>query len=469
MIPILFAMLLLPLAGVLVALIARRWASGIAIGVSLLELIIFLLAAWQFANGGKIVESYTFIPAINVNFELILNNITFVFTLLSVAIFLAVSIASNFFVSEERTGYNLLLMLAEAGVLGLFLSGNLFILYLFWDFSIVALFFMLFHFGGYDRRYASLKFIIYSIFSSSLLLIGIMLIYFYLPSHSFEIAQLMSTGYMIPKNAQLLILVLLLFAFMIKMPVFPFHSWAPDAYSEAPPGGAMLLAGVLSKFGIYGLIILFVSLPLAKEYALYIAILFVLSSVYGAATALGQKNLKRMLSYLSISEIGIIGFTIATMNTLGMSGALFGSLSHALIISLLFLLAFVIEKLFGTSIISRLGALIKRDKLVSYLFLFGIFAAIGLPLTSGFVTDLLIFLGGAKSFGILILVPATAIIINASYLFWTYKKIFLAGSEAEMFDLLDKNAKASMILLVLLIIFIGVFPPIILNSIGAAI
>jgi len=235
-------------------------------------------------------------------------------------------------------------MLAESGALGMFLSGNLIILYLFWELSIIALFFMLFHFGGYDRRYASIKFIIYSLLSSSLLLIGIIMAYIFLPMHSFEISQLMSGGYLIPKPFQIAIFILLMFAFIIKMPAFPLHSWAPDAYSESTPEGAMLLAGVLYKIWRIWHDPFIISMPIAKEYSFYVAILFAFSSIYASAIALVQKNLKRMLSYLSISEIGIIGFAITTSNIIGLNGALFGSLSHALIISLLFLLTFSIRE-----------------------------------------------------------------------------------------------------------------------------
>ncbi|MGC8662167.1 MAG: complex I subunit 4 family protein [Candidatus Micrarchaeia archaeon] len=460
-------MLLIPLAGIALVIMTRRWGSEIAIIVAALEFIFFLIASVAFIHIGNVNESYVLMPAINVNLDLGMNNISFIFMFLTVVVFLAASIASRFFVEEERLGYNLLIMLGEAGSIGLFLSGNLFVLYLFWDLSIIVMFFMLFHFGSYDRRYASIKFIIYSIFSSSLLLIGIILIYFNLPTHSFSINQLLNMGYLIPKNTQILIFALLLTAFMVKMPVFPFHSWAPDAYSESNSGGAILLSGVLSKFGVYGLIILFISLPIAKEYSIYVGILFALSSIYGAATAMSQKNLKRMLSYLSISEIGILGFAVATMNVLGMSAALFGSLSHALVISLLFLIVFGIEKVFGTPTIDRLGGITKESWFIGYLFLFGILATIGLPLTSGFISDLLMFLGGVKSFGIIIMLPAIALIINAAYLFWTYERVFLIGNEAERYDILDNSVIASFVLLAAFIIVIGIFPQIVLNGIGA--
>jgi len=187
MIPTLLIMVLLPLAGLLGIVGSRKGICKIALSIAVLELLLFIYAAYTLSHSGPFNESYPFIPKLGINFEFSLNNLNFVFVFLSVIIFTAASATSVFFTKEEHIGYYSLFMLVESGVLGMFLSGNLVILYLFWDLSIIALFFMLFHFGGYDRRYASIKFIIYSLLSSSLLLIGIIMTYFYLPMHSFEI------------------------------------------------------------------------------------------------------------------------------------------------------------------------------------------------------------------------------------------------------------------------------------------
>ena len=465
MIPILLIMLLLPFAGILLAGIIDKWANYIASLIGLLEIVLFIYAAHIYMSSGPFSESFYFIPGV-ANFELIVNNLNIVFLFLTTIVFFASYLSNGFFIKEERSSYNMLNMLAQSTVLGMFLSGNLLILYLFWDVSIILFFFILFHFGGLDRRYASIKFALYSLFSGSLLLIGIIMIYFYLPMHSFEISYLMSHGYQIPINLQLAIFILLMISFLIKIPSFPLHSWAPDAYSEATPGGAMLLAGVVSKFGIYGMLILFLSLPIARSYSFEVASIFAISALYGSIVALSQKNIKRMLAYLSISEMGIIGFAVSTFNVIGISGAIFGSLSHALIISLLFMLVFLIEKVFGTSMLNRLNNVIVQYPLIGYSFLFGILATIGLPLTTGFITDLLVLIGGDKSFGLLILLPAAAIILNAAYLLWTYERSFLVGENMEIYDFVDENAKAAIALLALFIVIIGVMPSILLNMVG---
>ncbi len=406
---------------------------------------------------------------LGINFGFALTNITFVFAMLTAIVFLAAAIANIVFIKEEKLGYNSLFMLAESAVLGIFLSENLFLLYLFWDTAIIIFFFMLFHFGGYDRRYAAVKFVLYSIFSSAMLLIGIMMIYFYMPVHTFNISQVISSAGLIPHTEQLEVLIVLMLAFMVKLPVFPFHSWAPDAYSEAPAGSAMLLSGVLSKFGAYGMLLLFISLPIAKTYSIYFAELFAFSAIYAAFVAMNQKELRRMLSYLSISEMGIIAFGISSLNSVGIAGALVGIFGHALIIALLFLLAFSIEKAFGTSILARLKGLLNGSKLIGYVFIFGVLATLGLPLTSGFISDLLILLGSAKSFGLIILLPLFAILINGAYLFWVYERVFTAKEEPRIYEKQNGYIYAAMALLLVFIIIIGILPSIILNNLGAII
>ncbi|MGC9010979.1 MAG: complex I subunit 4 family protein [Candidatus Micrarchaeia archaeon] len=468
MIPILLFMLLLPFAGILGVIISKKGGSAAPIAVAVIELLLFFYVARTFLSSGPFGESYQFLPNI-ANFDLYVGSLNIAFVFLTSIVFLAASMASAFFMKEEKIGHGALMMLAECSVLGMFLSGNLLVLYLFWDLAIVSFFFMLFHFGGFDRRYASVKFIIYSLLSSSLLLIGIIMIYFYMPSHTLSISQLVKYGYTMPRQFQTIVFILLMLAFIIKMPVFPLHSWAIDAYPESPPGGAMLLSGVLSKFGVYGMLILFISLPVARNYSLVVALLLAFSALYGAATAMVQKDIKRMLSYLSISEVAIVGFAIATFTIAGIDGAIFGSVSHALIISLLFLLAFSVEKVFGTTLIGRLSGILSQYRLIGYGFLFGIFASIGLPLTTGFITDLLVFVGGVESFGLLILALALAIAVNASYLFWMYERAFLTGKNANMFALLDKDAEASIFMLIAFIVLIGAFPSIVLNMVGALI
>lgn len=468
MIPILLLLIIVPILGSAASLfIGNRHSNFLGAAVALVELIIGLVALHYFLSGALLAESYFYIPILNIDFGLGMNGVSLILMLLTVIVFAAAAMANIYFMKENAKGYNSLFLLVEATALGLFLSANLFFFYVFWDISIVALFFILFRFGGYDRRYAAFKFIIYSLISSSLLLIAILTIYVYTPGHSFDIAYVAAAASSIPRNVQIAILVLLMLSFMIKVPVFPFHSWIPDAYAEAPPSGSMLLSGILSKFGAYGILLMFALLPVAREFSMYIAALFIFSVLYASFVALAQKELKRMFAYLSMVEMGIIVFGIATANSLGSGGALFGMLSHAMIISLLFALAFLIEKVFGTTTIANLKGIANNSRVIAYAFLFGVLAAVGLPLTTGFITEFLIFLGGVKSFGLIGILPLVGVFINGAYLFWVFERSFVStGSAMRALGGIGRSAYASLAVLISFVILFGIFPHLLLSAIG---
>ncbi len=468
MMPLLLIILVLPLIGA-AAVLARKEESAnlISASTALVELALVVVAFAYFASGSSLSISLSYIKSLGISFGLNLTSITFVLVLLTAIVFFAAALANFYFVKEERKGYNALLLLAETGMVGVFLSTNLFVLYLFWDLSIVVSFFLIFHFGGYDRRYAGIKFIIYSILSSSLFLIGIILLYAYLPGHSFNIAAIEAGAAAIPSSIQLLVFALFVVAFMIKIPVFPFHSWMPDAYSEAPASGSMVIAGVLSKFGAYGLLLTFVLVPIAHTYGIYVAEVVAFSTAYAALVAVAQKEMKRMVSYLSMVEMGFIAFAITAFSNVAFAGALYGMLGHALTISLLFLIVFAIERAFGTSVIGRLKGVINSSRLAVYLILFGILAAIGLPLTTGFISDLLIFFGAVGSYGLFGLLPLFAVIINGAYLFWLIERSFTTTSnEPRIINSLNRAFYAAFILLASAIVLFGIIPSLILNYVG---
>lgn len=468
MIPILFLLLAVPAIGAIASLlIGNRHANSFGAAIAVINLVIGLIALHYFVSGVQLGESYFYIPLLNIDFGLSMTGASLFLVLLTVIVFAAAAISNIYFMKEKTGGYNALFLFVEATALGLFMSANLFFFYIFWDLSIVALFFILFRFGGYDRRYAAVKFIIYSIVSSSLLLIAILMLYVYTPGHSFSISYISTVASSIPRNAQLGILALLMLAFMIKVPVFPFHSWIPDAYSEAPPSGAMLLSGILSKFGAYGILLMFALLPVAREYSAYIAAFFIFSVLYAAFVALAQKELKRMLAYLSMAEMGIIVFGIATLNALGTEGALFGMLSHALIISILFALVFIIERIFGTTTIANIRGIANSNRIITYAFLFGVLAAIGLPLTTGFITEFLIFLGGVKSFGLIGILPLAGVFINGAYLFWVFERSFFSTSnEMRTITGVGRSAYAAVAIMIAFVLVFGILPYFLLNAVG---
>lgn len=462
MLPLLALLVILPFLAIIpIALFPERYSLNIALLTSFIVLALIGYSLFTAAQQGLASLSFTqsYFTQIGANLSLQLTNISLILVVMSGIIFFAASLVGSYFITKDQRLYSIVFMLILGGSLGLFLSGNLFLFYIFWEVSEFSMFFIIFGYGGYDRRYAAIKFIIYSIVASLMLLIAILLLYFYSSPQTFDILSLQSASAAIPQSIQLIILVLLLGAFMIKAPIFPFHNWLPDAHTEAPATGSMVLAGVLLKFGGYGLILTFLLVPIAANYAIYIAAIFGFSAIYGALVAMRQTHLKRMIAYTSIVDMGIISLGIAAINSFGTSGALYGMLAHALAISLLFMLAGVIDKVYGTLMIDKLKGIVESNPKLAWLFLFGILAAIGLPLTSGFIGDILIFVGSYSAFGAIGLVPIGAILLVGTYMFWVIEKSFFnIKVRNATYALISKSIFAASVVLGISTIVLGIAP-----------
>ncbi len=463
MIPLLLLLLFLPLIGaLLVIMLPKSLSSNISKIISGLVLVMAAITAyWSVQYGlSSLSISYAYISQLNVNLGLSISQITLILAVMTSVIFFAASFVGDYFIGRNDKLYNSIFLLIEMSTIGVFLSSNFFLFYLFWEISEIAMFFIIFLYGGVDRRYASIKFIMYSIFSSLLLLIGIMLLYFYSAPHTFSIAVLEGGTLAMPYSIQILTFLLLLVGFMVKVPVFPLHSWLPDAHTEAPAPGSMILAGVLLKFGGYGLILTFLILhSIASSYAIYIAILFAFSAIYGAMVALRKKNMKRLIAFTSIADMGIISFAIIAMNQFGTLGATYAMLAHGLAISMLFMLAGMFDKEYGTLQIEGITGVAKWSGAAAFFFVFGVFAAIGIPLTAGFIGDVVLFMGSVGAFGIFGLVPALAIIIVGAYLFWVIERSIFGEQKGETYNSnMDKAVIVAAIILAASAVLFGIVP-----------
>ena len=462
MFPFLPLMVILPFLAIIpIALLPERHSHKIALIAAAGEMVLAARILYDVSQGGLASLSFIqpYLTAIGINLSFQVTSLSLILVLMTAIVFLAAAIVGREFIQKDQKLYSIVFMLVLGGALGLFLSGNLFLFYIFWEIAEFAMFFIIFAYGGYDRRYAAIKFIIYSIIASLLLLIAIMMLYYYSTPHSFDIYQLQQSAATLPMAVQPIILVLLLVAFMIKAPIFPFHNWLPDAHTEAPTTGSMILAGVLLKFGGYGLLLMFLLVPLASHYAMYIAAIFGFSAIYGAMVALRQTHLKRMIAYTSIVDMGIIAVGIAAINHFGTAGAIYGMMAHALAISLLFLLAGTIDKVYGTLFIDKLKGIIETSPKITYLFIFGALAAIGLPLTAGFIGDLLIFIGSYSAFGAIGLIPIGAILLVGAYFFWVVEKSFLnIKNRSETYALVGRSVFVAAGFISLLTIILGIIP-----------
>ncbi len=456
---ILLLMTLFPLAFLAAAMLSGS-RRGPAIAALSNAVSIAILAYAALSSGGtlSISESFSYITTIPISFSLRLNPASFMLLIMSYIVLLAASVAGNHEKESQKLAASLIILLQVAAT-GLFLSGNLFLYFIFWDIGVITSFFFLYSMGSPLRRPAAMKFLIYEMFASVLLLLGIITLYFGTPVHSFNIAYITANAALIGTTSQLLVFAFLITAFLINMGIFPLHFWLPDAYTEASTQGSMVLSAVLSKFGAFGVFILFAMLPIGAEAAKYTAALGAISAFYAAFLMFNHKDIKRMISYSSILEMGIILIGLSTLNVIGTYGAVYAMLAHGLTIALMFLAAGSLTHVFGTRDIRTLAGAVSRAKSTAYSFVFAAFSATGLPLTTGFIADLLIFIGAYAAFGFSGIVPLLSIVMLGAYMYFIIEKSILSTrKESEVITHASASQAFGYALLIGSILLFGILP-----------
>jgi len=465
---ILLLMVLFPAIFLVTTLMHRKHAGQMALISASLGLIltIALLAMVIVSGNPSMTESYGYITSLNIGINLATGPASLILLLMSSIVIFVTALSGNIGKERERTA-SILLILFQIGATGLFLSGNFFIFFIFWDIGVIAPFFMINVLGSANRKSASYKFILYEIFSSALLLFAILLIYTYSPGHSLNIYATASTYSQMPLGIQESIFLLLFIAFMVNMPIFPLHSWLPDAHSEASTQGSMVLSGVLTKFGGFGMLIIFATMPIAHAYSIYIAAIAAVSAFYAAFLIMRQFDIKRIVAHTTIVEMSIIMFAISAMTGIGDTGAIYGMLAHGLAVALMFLAAGAIEHIFHNRNIGSLFSISDSAKLTSYVFLIGIFAITGLPLTAGFIADVLMFIGALGAFGIYGIIPLFSLILMGAFMYLVISKAFFSGRARTKADGSIRAAQRAGYAALLAAIFIfGILPFILLNVIN---
>ena len=465
-IPILSLVIFLPIAGGLALLFIPRASEGMtkfaALALSILTFAASLPLYLSFDKASaafQFTEDRVWIEAFNINYSLGLDGISVLFVLLSTLITILCVLVSWTSITNRLKEFYASLLLVEGAMIGVFCSTDFFLFYIFWEAMLIPMFLLIGVWGGPNRVYAAIKFFLFTLVGSLLMLVGIIYLYF-ASGESFNIEHLSSLA--LPFKAQFWLFWAFFAAFAVKVPMFPVHTWLPDAHTEAPTAGSVILAAVLIKMGAYGF--LRFSLPMFPEAAIAMKpamlTLSVIAIIYGAVVCLAQTDLKRLIAYSSVSHMGFVTLGIFSYNTQGLEGGILQMINHGIVTGALFLAIGIIYEQTHTRKIADYGGAATVVPIFAAFFLIFTLSSIGLPGTNGFVGEFLIILGGFKAKKLAGVLAATGIIIGAGYMLWLYQRIVFLETNPKIAELRDLNAREMTTLLptVALIFWIGVYP-----------
>lgn len=454
-----------------------------------------LLAIWIFVNFDRSTAEMQFtvqkqwIASFNIEYFMGIDGLSVSMVLLT-AFLSFICIFASWGIEKSLKGYFAMFLLLDAGMMGVFCSLDFFLFYMFWEVMLLPMYFLIGIWGSPSRKdpdgrvrggpYAAIKFFLYTLFGSVLMLLAMLVFYFNVDGdpltpgiqHTFNMLHLMDqskhSGILMNFDVRLIIYGALFIGFAIKVPVFPFHTWLPDAHVEAPTAVSVILAGVLLKMGTYGMLrISFPMLPDAMRYEVFaygMATLGVINILYGALCAMAQKDLKKLVAYSSISHMGIVLLGMSGLTSLGMNGAVMQMFNHGIGTAMLFLLVGVIYDRAHHRQIDGFGGLAVRMPIYAAVVALAFFAGLGLPGLSSFISEVFAFLGafGSTIFNLKVLtVLATiGIILTAGYFLWTFQRMFLGELNPKYADLPEINGRElfTLIPIGILVIFLGVYP-----------
>jgi NADH-quinone oxidoreductase subunit M len=462
----------LPLLGVLAILFLNRddrvSVRRVALATSIAEFVIslFLLPGFNSANPNYQLEEFRrWISIPPIHYHLGVDGIS-LFLVLLTTFLTPLSILASWNSIQFRTKefFSMLLVL-ETGLIGVFLSLDLFLFFVFWEVMLLPMYFLI-GIWGHDRRiYAALKFILYTMFGSILMLVAI--IWLFNLTGSFDLPEIqakLAAGAISSSRTELLLFGAFFIAFAIKVPLFPFHTWLPDAHTEAPTAGSVILAGVMLKLGTYGM--LRFCLPLfpsaSHRMAPLIAVLAIIGIVYGALVATVQRDLKRLVAYTSISHLGFVVLGIFAFSTISIEGAIYQMLNHGVSTGMLFLVVGMLYDRRHTFAIKEYGGLATPMPVLSAFFLFACLSSLALPLLNGFAGEFLILIGVFEHHVVWASWASTGAVLSAVYLLWAYQRVALGDVTVEKNKTLPDATRRERIILATLstvILFMGVASP----------